>query len=280
MTKKILKIFSFTAVFAYIAFCAAVYIAPQYFFYKPSSQASDLEKAHHQGYPAQKVEYTAQDGTKLYGWYVPPTQGKPVVVFMHGNSYNIEAFFHKQIPLIKLGYGSFMPEYRGFGDIPGTISQNSLKQDSVAAIRWLYSQGYRNSQIYLYGMSLGSFTATHAAYSLGLSSPFAGLILEVPFDSLYAVVKDVIKFPLPLDYIIKDKHDNIGKIKQLRVPLLVMGAEKDTVVPVARAQNLFSQARQPKKLIIYPNAQHSTLYNHNNHQDILEWLKDNEKTRP
>ena len=76
----------------YVAFCAAVYFRPQLFFYNPVHRNSNLEVARKNGYPAEQVEYAAADGTKLLAWYTKPHTGRPVIVFMHGNSYNIEKF--------------------------------------------------------------------------------------------------------------------------------------------------------------------------------------------
>lgn len=280
MLKKWLKVLGLLAVAAYVGFCALVYFCPQLFFYNPTAEEPSLEDAKKDGYPAQKVEYRAADGTALYGWYTPPQKGRPVIVFMHGNSYNIGAFYHKLKPFVEAGYGVFMPEYRGFGGVRGKITQAGLEQDAEAALNWLRKQGFANREIVLYGMSLGSFTATHGAYALGEQESFAGLILEVPFDSMYEDVKDIVWFPLPVKWIMRDKYENLPKIRQLNLPLLVMGGSEDTLVPVRRAEALFAAANQPKKIIVYSGAEHHNLYDYKNYLDILDWLEENEKTRP
>lgn len=257
----------------YIIFCAMVYFVPQLFFYNPTSIEANIENAHKSSYPAQKVEYQSKDGTLLYAWYTPPQDGKPIIVFMHGNSYNIEKFYHKMLPFYQAGYGTMLPEYRGFGGIEGTITQQGLEQDALAAINWLNSLGIKNDNIILYGMSLGS----HMASYVTVQSNFKSLILEVPFDSLYNVVKDRVFIPLPLEYIVKDKYDNISLIKRINIPILIMGASNDKVVPIARAQNLFDNANYPKNIIIYPKAEHGNLYDYHNYKDIMKWLKSHEK---
>lgn len=279
MLKRLLKILLSTALFAYIGFCATVYFCPQLFFYNPSNDVANIQNAHNIGYPAQEVEYQSKDGTELYAWFTKPKTNFPIVVFMHGNSYNIEKFTHKLIPFVREGYGTMLPEYRGFGGIKGTITQQGLEQDAAAAINWLYSQGYKNQDIILYGMSLGSYTAAYTANRLSNEHSFKSLILEVPFDSLYATAKDAVWIPLPLDIIIRDKYDNLSLIKNLKLPIFVMGAEQDKVVPLARAKKLYNAITSPKEIKIYPKAEHSNLYEYNNYQDILDWLEKNEKTR-
>ena len=87
------------------------------------------------------------------------------------------------------------------------------------------------------------------------------------------VARSHVSFPLPFDYIMRDKYDNISKISHINTPLLVMGASEDATVPVELAKKLYQAAVEPKKLIIYDGAAHSNLYDYKNYQDILNWLE-------
>lgn len=272
MKKKIFYSFIGLALIAYIGFCAAVYFYPQYFFYNPNKEKADLTKAVENGFKAQEVTYLAADGTELYGWVVKPRKGKKMIVFYHGNSYNIAKFAYKLKPLTDQGYGVFIGEYRGFGGIDGEINQQNLETDALAVIDKLHSWGYRNKQIILYGMSLGSHTSSYVAAN-AKGGKFAGLILEVPFDSLLNVVKQRIWPLFPFELMVKDKYDNITNVKNLHIPLLVMASNQDKVVPVKRAVDLFNAANEPKEMIVYENVEHSKLFDADNWKDILEWLK-------
>ena len=277
MLKKIVSVLIFLLMLCYVVFCALVYYKPEIFFYNPSAEKSRLEVAHSNSYPAQQVEYQSQDNTALFAWYTPPQKDMPIIVFMHGNSHNLEKFYHKLVPLAENGYGTLLPEYRGFGGLKGRISQSNLEQDAVAAIKWLYSQGYKNNQIIIYGMSLGSYTAIYSVHTLGQKERFKSLILEVPFDSMYNDVKQLISYPLPLRMIMRDKFDNLSMITKINLPILFMGASDDKLVPVERAKALYEFANEPKKMIIYKGAEHSELYNYRNYNDILDWLQNNEE---
>lgn len=261
----------------YVFFCAIVYFYPLPFFYNPAKVRSDLSNARLYGYEAEEVHYASADGTPLMAWYTKPRDNKKTVVFMHGNSYNIEEFYHKMKSLADAGYGTFMPEYRGFGGLKGKITQANLEADAIAAVNYLHQQGYKNEDIYVYGMSLGSHMATNTVYQLQNEGRFAGLILEVPFDSLLNVTKMVVPIPLPFELVVKDKYDNLSMIGDIKSPLLVMGGTIDPTVPVVLAQNLYEHAGSPKKMIIYKNGKHSNLYNFRNDLDVLKWLEDNEK---
>lgn len=261
----------------YVLVSVLIFVYPQPFFYNPTNVKSDINHAHKYGYKAREVIYNSKDGTQLLAWYTAPHSGqRKIIVFMHGNSYNIEEFYYKLKIFANAGYGTLLPEYRGFGNIEGKISQENLENDAIAAIQYLHSQGYKNKDIYIYGMSLGSHMAVNATYTLQKKAPFAGLILEVPFDSLLNVAKLVVPVPFPFDFILRDKYDNLAMIEEIKSPILIMGGSIDPTVPVELAQNLYNHAPEPKKLIIYDNGKHSDLFNFRNDLDIMDWLKANE----
>lgn len=276
--KKIFSLIIGILAGVYLLVCGLLYVQPQLFIYHPTKSHSDINHAHKYGYIAREVNYNSSDGTPLKAWYTKPKNGnKKIIVFMHGNSYNIEEFYYKLKTFEQAGYGTFLPEYRGFGDIPGVITQQNLENDALAAVQYLYSQGYKNQDIYLYGMSLGAHMAINSAYTLQKrQKPFAGLILEVPFDNLVNVAKLVAPVPMPFDILIQDKYDNLAMVENLRSPILIMGGSMDTTVPVELAQNLYNYAPEPKQLIIYDNAKHDNLFNFRNDLDILSWIKANE----
>lgn len=278
MFKKVLKAAGVLIVAGYVGFCAAVYFFPELFFYSPSGQKSDIAKALAGGFPAREVNYQSADGTKLYGWYVPPSSKNKVVVFFHGNAYNIEAFYHKLVPFVQKGYGVFVGEYRGFGGIKGEISQKNLGDDAVAAVRYLHGLGWKNKDMVLYGMSLGSYTSSYAANVLGRDETFAGLVLEVPFDSVLNVVKQRFWPVFPFKLLVKDVYDNTELLADVNLPVLVHVASKDKVVPSERGNDLYARLKAPKQIKVYQGAGHSELYDYQNWADILTWLEENEKT--
>ena len=258
----------------YLVFCGIVYFRPQWFFYNPSQEVPRLEQAVLKGYQAEEIKYFADNGQKLPAWYTKPAadDGK-IILFFHGNSHNIESFYHKLQPRAQAGYGVFLPEFRGFGGQPGKITEANLTADALKAVDYLHKLGYSNDRIVLYGMSLGSNLAVHTAAALGQQQPFAGLILEVPFDSLYNVAAGHVWFPLPLSWLIHDRYDNLAKIAEVNTSLLVMAAQNDTLVPVSHARRLYAHAAEPREMIVYYDAGHNDLYAHANYNDILNWLK-------
>lgn len=271
MNKKLIAWLVGIAAICYVVFCCAVYFYPQFFFYNPTKTKAEISQALADGLRVKEVTYQSSDGVELYGWIKAPQKSKKMIVFYHGNSYNLEKFYNKMKPLVQHGYGIFMPEYRGFGGIKGEINQQNIEKDAIAAIDYLHSIGYYNHQIVLYGMSLGSYSSSYVAANA--NKKFAGLILEVPFDSLLNVVKQRILPIFPFELIVKDKYDNVANVANINIPLLVMAAQDDKTVPMQRAEELFARANEPKEMVVYDKAGHSELLEHNNWQDILNWLQ-------
>ncbi|MDD4556765.1 MAG: alpha/beta fold hydrolase [Alphaproteobacteria bacterium] len=255
----------------YAVLCFAIYLFPELFVNHPSDKVSDIEKAREKGYPAELMSYKAKDGTKLYGWYTKGTNGK-AILFAHGNAMNLERFYHKLIPLANAGYATFLPEYRGYGGIKGKINSHNLTLDTIAGLEELYKLGYKNEDIIIYGMSLGSHMATATAYYMKKNGKFDALVLEVPFDNLPNTAKNVIPFYMPFDFLMKDKYDSLSLISEVDTRVLIMAAEKDVIVPNQRAKALYQAAAEPKNFILYENGKHSYLYAKANYKDMLKWL--------
>ena len=121
--------------------------------------------------PMQPVEFTAKDGTKLFGFYTAKGTGpKPLVVMPHGGpigpydnwGYDSDAQF-----LASRGYAVLQVNYRGSGGRgfnfrAGWIAQwGALIQDDIAdGVRWAIAQGKADpAHVCIYGASFGGYSA-------------------------------------------------------------------------------------------------------------------------
>ncbi|MBI3440919.1 MAG: alpha/beta hydrolase [Proteobacteria bacterium] len=169
------------------------------------------------------------------------------------------------------GYGVYLCEYRGFGGNPGSISEEGFYKDARAALRWLETNGYASSQWVIYGESIGSGSAVQMAAEFQPKM----LILEGAFSSALDVAKERY-FWLPVSYMLKDKFDNISKIKSIHSSLLMLHGEGDPTVPLHSAQKLYEAANQPKQFSLIRGGGHNNLYDFGAGQVILEWLAKSE----
>lgn len=271
--KKYLIRFVIFFVAIYALLCFLVYFFPQIFLYHPNKNMSDLQTARKNGYLASIIEYKADDGINLYAWYTKPTNKNKVIFFTHGNAGNLNNFYFKLIPFQYAGYATFLPEYRGYGGVRGKTSQKALLNDMQEGIKQLYKMGYKNEDIIVYGMSLGSHQATSVVHSMKKNGKFDALVLEVPFDNVPNTAKSLFFLPMPFNLLFNDKYDNLELIKFVETRVLVQLASKDRIINPKRGMNLYQTAVQPKDLIIYKGGGHNNLYKYENYKDIISWLE-------
>lgn len=278
---KVFKVIIPCFLVAYVALCLSVYLKPEWFFYAPYDFPGSLSAARREGLKAQEVTYFdyGKQGGKVEGWlYVNDTSlnNHQVILFLHGNSYNLQHYSHKLIAFENAGYSVFIPEYRGFGGQGNKIKQSYLEQDTVNAVKYLNKLGFANENIVVYGMSLGTYMALYGVWHEQHNGNFAALVLEVPFMSLLQTAEDHVTFGgiklVPLDLLLKDTYNNYQLIDKVKTKVLIMGTYADKVIPPVQALQLYDLAVEPKKLIMYQNAAHDELYDLRNYDDILQWL--------
>ena len=78
------------------------------------------------------------------------------------------------------------------------------------------------------------------------------------------------------DYLI-ERHDNVVYSEAVQVPMLVVAAEKDQLIPVAESRTVFDNlAHEDKKWVVMPDSGHSLLGDRKAKEttrEIAEWLK-------
>src|SRR5713226_3304827 len=133
----------------------------------------------------QEIELIASDGVRLFAWYVPPSAGRPVIVYFHGNGGNIADRADRMLYFAAAQFGVLIVEYRGYGGNPGSPSEAGLFADARAGLDFLKSERIASGRIVLYGESLG----TGVAVRMASERPVALLLLESPYASMAAVAQ-------------------------------------------------------------------------------------------
>ncbi len=197
-------------------------------------------------------------GNELHGWYIPAS-GSQVVLWMHGNAGNIADRLDQAVEMKRaLGVSSLMFDYRGYGKSEGRPSEAGVYQDAEAAFRWLTeTRGVNPRHIILYGHSLGSAASVDLALEGGVSA--GGMVLESPFTSAADVARRIY-FGLPVGLIMSVKLDNIGRIGEVKMPILVIHGVNDTVIPFNMGKELYDAAPEPKTFLPIAGADHSDCF--------------------
>ena len=192
---------------------------------------------------------TLPDGTKISLHFFKAEKPKFYIIYNHGNAVDLGTTqLHLMNAKDVLQCSILAYDYPGYGTSEGTPSEKSVFAAADAAYTYLKKQGIKDSQIIIWGRSVGSGPATY----LAAKYPVAGLILESPFKSAFTVVTKIPIVPF-------DKFDNIGAIDSINCPLLVMHGTNDHIIPFSHGKDLYEAARQPKYNLWVKNADHNNL---------------------
>lgn len=182
----------------------------------------------------QEVAVEIDDGS-LVAWYRPAQDGGPTVAFFNGNAGSLPGAVEFTEPLARRGFGLFLASYPGYDGNPGRPTEQALYRAGRGALDWLAGQHVMSPIIA--GYSLGSGVATQ----LAAEQRGSALVLFAPFTSLTNVAAARMPF-LPVRWLLFDRFDNIAKIADVRVPLLITHGDADTTVPFAEGRQLFDAA--------------------------------------
>ncbi|WP_424629357.1 alpha/beta hydrolase [Bradyrhizobium sp. SYSU BS000235] len=240
------------AVAIYAAAIGALFFFQRSLLY-PAPQTTRTDPAS-AGFPqAQEVVLDTKDGERVIVWHVPPKEGKPVVLFFHGNGEVLAWRVPRFRAITADGTGLIALSFRGYGGSSGTPSEEGLLNDAAAAYDFAAAH-YAPSRIIPWGYSLGSGVAVAVA----TTRPVAKLILEAPYTSTVDVAAAA--FPwVPVRWLMRDRFHSDKRILKLNVPLLIMHGEKDGVIPIAVGRRLFDLAPGRKRFVALPQGTHINL---------------------
>jgi len=154
-------------------------------------------------------------------------------------------------------------DYRGFGRSGGGVpSEQTVYEDARAAWRRFTELVPDSHERFIYGHSLGGAVAVNLAAELDSAAstsnePARGLIVESSFTTLVDVAKSLSYSWLPLQWILSQKFDTLGKISEVKMPVLFVHGAADRFIPARFSQALYDAARAPKKLLLVKGASHN-----------------------
>lgn len=206
----------------------------------------------------------AVDGAEL-GYRFYPSGQPAVLLYFHGNGeivhdHDMSAHSYRQA-----GASLLVVDYRGYGWSTGKPTVGTLLPDAEAVVEAvpgiLKENNLPNANLFVMGRSLGSLTAVHVAHQF--SERFKGLIIESGIANSKTIMMRLLGLPAHALDAIKDPMDNVRKIEQTDLPLLVIHGEEDSLIPVSNAQALFDASpAEGKSLLRVPKAGHNDLLYH------------------
>lgn len=252
-------------VFFYVALLLLLYIFQRKLIYFPDTSTYTQSIS-----PFNNVDIPKPDGKTFKSLFYKGEEGWPCIVFFHGNAGRAEHRIPKVLAYIDKGYSVLLVEYSGYGlNQQDPISEQNLYVNAEASRSWLEKNyNFKNEDLIIYGESIGTGVAVDLASKI--KTPKA-LILEMPFISLQARVKELYSF-IPVSLLLKDKFLNDRKIQSVKSPKLFLHGYDDTVIPIQHAKKLYDLANLPKEYNFYENGTHDNLYYLGASVDILDFL--------
>ena len=181
-----------------------------------------------------------------------PEAGPPLLL-LHGVCRRWQDFL-PLIPALTPHWQVHGLDFRGHGgsdDRPGQYRVVDYIEDALAVLHLMPDPAV------IYGHSLGGAVAVDLAASLGARGEGAGgLIVESSFTNLADMASEITRGFFP-SAMLSQKFDSIGKIAQVRMPVLVVHGQGDRYVPVRFSEALYAAAPTPKRLLLVPNGSHN-----------------------
>jgi pimeloyl-ACP methyl ester carboxylesterase len=198
----------------------------------------------------------------------PPTAG---VVLLHGADSRKESHFGFARACAGGGLAVLAFDARGHGESPGPLDGRAI--DDVARMADVLRERAGIEKIGLRGSSMGGYLALVAAAEARAAAVVAicpasavGLSVGVRAQRFgFAVDRDAVMALL-------DAHDETEAARALDVPLLLLHAEGDEVVPVELSRALH-EAAPSSKLVVTPGGHHRSVQHDAELQGVaVRWL--------
>lgn len=178
---------------------------------------------------------------------------KGTFIVFHGNGGTAAHRTYYARALGGLGYRVILAEYPRYGGRNGELGEAAFVKDAKETV--LLAHEMYGAPIYLLGESLGAGVA--AAVTAATTVPLEGVVLMTPWDTLQSVAQHHFRI-IPARLFLKDSYDNVANLSSFRGRIAIVGAERDSIIPVRHARNLYGAlASTSKKFWVIPGAGHN-----------------------
>lgn len=214
---------------------------------------------------AEMLALAGADGDTIHGILIPPDRPgseRVLILGFGGNAWNgqdVAEYLHQLYP--DASVVAF--HYRGYAPSTGSPSAEALLADAPLAYDFAVGR-VKPDKVVAVGFSIGSGIAARLAVQRKLD----GAILVTPFDSLKAVAQAMYPW-LPIGPFFEHEIDAAGVIGKARIPVAIVAAERDEIVPAARTAAL--RERVPNLVFdrTIARAGHNDIYARSDFQDAM-----------
>jgi hypothetical protein len=183
---------------------------------------------------AEQLSVATHDGHELRGIYIPADESDPsrtLILGFGGNAWNgqdVAEYLHELYP----EHDVVAFHYRGYAPSTGRPSAEALIGDAPLVYDAAIERA-KPARAIAVGFSIG----TGIAAQLSTKRELAGVVLVTPFDSLKAVAQSMYPW-LPIGPFFEHEIDAAGPLAKSRIPVAIIAAEHDEIVPRERTDAL------------------------------------------
>jgi uncharacterized protein len=262
---KLVKRIALVLLMLYIAVTLLIYFNQDKFLFHPYILARDYAFS----FPNQRfkeaylVMPTGDSISYLTFWGDSPVRG--VVVYFHGNGECIDRTGKRIKPLTQRGYDVVVMDYPGYGkSSPRLASMEGLFAMADTFVQMAKNKYYPDNTV-IYGMSLGTGIAAHAARK---QEWFKTLILEAPYYSIVQEAKR--RYPiLPVGPLCKYPISTYQYLRDIQHPVYIIHGADDWVIPPAASEGLMAIPNNNLHRMLVPLAGHTDLPKYPEYNSML-----------
>ena len=212
---------------------------------------------------ARPAEIARHDGL-AYALWLPAGEIRGGVVILHGAGSCKESHYDYARALLPVGFASIAFDQRGHGDSDGPMDGRAL--DDVLTMATVLHARSGGAPVALRGSSMGGYIALAAAATAFLDARAVvaicpasaeGLRRGIRNEELRGFAADVVA----LDALLAD-HDLHSIVGLLEIPVLLLHAGGDEVVPVEHSRELAAHLHSPESRLIEVTGGHHRSVQH------------------
>lgn len=214
---------------------------------------------------AERLSLTTADGNDLAGIHIPPdepSRRRTLILGFGGNAWNaqdVAEYLHEIFP----DEDVVTFHYRGYAPSHGRPSAEALIADAPLIYDYAVDR-MKPKHVIAVGFSIGSGVAARLAADRELD----GLILVTPFDSLAAVAQSMYPW-LPIGHFFGHEIDAASALQNSHVPVAIIAAEQDDIVPAERTEALRAKAANVVFDRVIAGAGHNDIYARSSFQEAM-----------